>query len=96
MGLVPEMLIDLNYFLVVSPRKIYRITFLVILSVLYYFLQFTFSEQLQKFRHSKNTSTQPWYEEKNRTHCTVNTFRADPADMLTNIQDWPKNNGSTQ
>jgi len=30
-------------------------------------------------------NTQPWYEEKNRTHCTVNTLRADPADMLTKM-----------
>jgi hypothetical protein len=30
-------------------------------------------------------STQPWYEENNRTYCTVNIFRADPADILANI-----------
>ena len=30
-------------------------------------------------------STQPWYEEKNRIDCKANTFRADPADMLTNM-----------
>lgn len=55
---------------------------------MYYFLQLTFSEQLQKFRHSKSMSIQPWYEDKNRTHCTVNIFRADPADMLTNMNTF--------
>jgi hypothetical protein len=29
-----------------------------------------------------------WYEEKNRTHCTVTLFRADPADMLTNMNTF--------
>jgi hypothetical protein len=48
----------------------------------------TFSEELQKFRHLKNMSTQPCCEEKNRIHCTENIFRADPAHMLTNMNTF--------
>jgi len=33
-------------------------------------------------------TTQTFYEEKNITHCTVNIFRADPADMLTNMNTF--------
>jgi hypothetical protein len=39
-------------------------------------------------KYTKNISTQPWYEEKNRTDCKIHIFGADPEDMLTDTSTF--------